>query len=94
MTFLESITLMLSLIYSGSLLYTGGKKLGAVLLLFVIFFATLATLYWPLLLTLILACVIVTVVHKRVPHLTQVNQRPNIDRPLTHHVWDSINRLC
>lgn len=85
MTFLESITLMLSLIYSGSLLYTGGKKLGAVLLLFVIFFATLATLYWPLLLTLILACVIVTVVHKRAPHLTQANQRPNIIRTACQH---------
>lgn len=85
LTFIESITLMLALMYSVSLLYTGGKKLGAAAVTIIVISATLATLYWPLLLALILAVGIITGFHKVCPEAAQANQRPNILRVVCQH---------
>lgn len=84
-TFIESITLMLSLIYSVSLVYTGGKRFGASLLLLVVTLATLSTLYWPLFIALLFACLVVTVAHKRMPQVMKANQRPNVIRSACQH---------
>ncbi|WP_428457629.1 4Fe-4S binding protein [Photobacterium makurazakiensis] len=85
MTFIESMTLMFALMYSVSLLYSSGQKLGAAVAATIVFSATLATLYWPLLLALTLAVIIITGFHKVYPEAAQANQRPNILRNVCQH---------
>lgn len=85
MTFIESITLMLALVYSVSLLYTSGKKLGAAVTAVVLVGASAATLYWPLMLSLVLATVLITAFHRFYPQMAQADQRPDILRNACQH---------
>nr|WP_225874353.1 4Fe-4S binding protein [Vibrio algicola] len=85
MTFIESFTLMLALVYSVSLLYTSGKKLGAAIATIVVLTAALSTLYWPLFVALLMAVMVITGVHKIRPEFAQASQRPDILRNACQH---------
>lgn len=64
MTFIESLTLMLALVYIVSLSYWGGRKWGALATLLLSISAVAVSLYWPLALALAIALSLNLLVHK------------------------------
>ncbi|TVO35713.1 4Fe-4S binding protein [Vibrio algivorus] len=85
MTIIESLTLMLALVYSVSLLYSSGKKLGASITFGILVLASMASLYWPLMLSLSLAVIVMVLVHRYQSEAVQANSRPNILRRFCQH---------
>ncbi|WOT04938.1 4Fe-4S binding protein [Shewanella youngdeokensis] len=77
MSTVESLTLMLALVYSISLLYWSGKKWGALTCGGLMLVATISSLYWPLIAALAIAAILMTLVAKRYPTLAQGNLRAN-----------------
>ncbi|MCG9697860.1 4Fe-4S binding protein [Shewanella sp. Isolate11] len=85
MTIVETLTLMLALVYSTSLLYWSGKKWGAAISAGLLCAAFAITLYWPLLIGLILASITLFILKKRQPELAQAEVRANPLRELIQH---------
>lgn len=71
MSTIESITLMLALVYSISLLYWSKQKWGAAISGVLLGSALLMTLHWPLFVGLVVALVAVTMLNKFQPALAQ-----------------------
>jgi len=67
MTFIESLTLMLALMYIASLSYWSGKKWGTVVTLLLSIGAVAVSQYWPLALALLIALPLSILAHKLVP---------------------------
>ena len=67
MTFIESLTLMLALMYIASLSYWSGKKWGAVATLLLSVGAVAISLYWPLALALAIALPLCLIANKFAP---------------------------
>ncbi|MEI8614724.1 hypothetical protein P4S54_14095 [Shewanella sp. PP-He15 brown] len=80
MSMIESLTLMLALIYGTSLLYWSGKKWGAIASTATLLSATLSTLYWPLFLCLVLAAVTIGVLGRLRPQWVNGELRINTQR--------------
>lgn len=64
MTFIESLTLMLALMYIASLSYWSGKKWGGVATLLLSIAAVASSLYWPLALALLIALTLSILAHR------------------------------
>lgn len=86
MTFIESLTLMLALMYLASLSYWSGQKWGAVVTLLLSVSAVAISLYWPLALGLIIALPLALVGHKFVPDSFKGEIKINTLREGTQHV--------
>ena len=87
MSTIESITLMLALVYSTSLLYWGGKKWGALVSGALLLGATLASFFWPLLLILLGAVLVVTAIGQYQPAFANAEGRPNAVREICQHFF-------
>ncbi len=85
MTTIESLTLMLALVYSTCLLYWSGKKWGALVCIGLVIAALTLTLYWPLFLGLAVASLGLFVLNKLQPELAQGDVRANTLREVVHH---------
>lgn len=86
MTFIESLTLMLALMYLASLSYWSGKKWGAVATLLLSVGAVAISLYWPLALGLIIALPLALLRHKFAPDSFKGEIKINTLREGTQHV--------
>lgn len=86
MSMIESLTLMLALIYGTSLLYWSGKKWGAIASTATLLAATLSTLYWPLFLCLVLAAVTIVVLGRLRPQWVNGELRINTQREVIQHL--------
>ncbi|MCT7944253.1 4Fe-4S binding protein [Shewanella septentrionalis] len=86
MTFIESLTLMLALMYLASLSYWSGKKWGAVVTLLLSVSAVAISLYWPLALGLIIALPLALLGHKFAPDSFKGEIKINTLRQGTQHV--------
>ncbi|MGI2132238.1 4Fe-4S binding protein [Shewanella baltica] len=86
MTFIESLTLMLALMYLASLSYWSGKKWGAVATLLLSVGAVAISLYWPLALGLIIALPLALLGHKFTPDSFKGEIKINTLREGTQHV--------
>ena len=86
MTFIESLTLMLALMYLASLSYWSGQKWGAVVTLLLSVSAVAISLYWPLALGLIIALPLALVGHKFAPDSFKGEIKINTLREGTQHV--------
>ncbi|MCS6209382.1 4Fe-4S binding protein [Shewanella baltica] len=86
MTFIESLTLMLALMYLASLSYWSGKKWGAVATLLLSVAAVAISLYWPLALGLIIALPLALLGHKFAPDSFKGEIKINTLRQGTQHV--------
>ncbi|MEM6231856.1 4Fe-4S binding protein [Shewanella scandinavica] len=86
MTFIESLTLMLALMYLASLSYWSGKKWGAVVTLLLSVSAVAISLYWPLALGLIIALPLALLGHKFAPDSFKGEIKINTLREGTQHV--------
>ncbi len=85
MTTIESLTLMLALVYSTSLLYWSGKKWGALASAGLLIAALALTLYWPLFVGLAAASLGLWLLKKFQPELAYGEVRPNTLREAIHH---------
>lgn len=86
MTFIESLTLMLALMYLASLSYWSGQKWGAVATLLLSVGAVAISLYWPLALGLIIALPLTLLGHKFAPDSFKGEIKINTLRQGTQHV--------
>ncbi|MCS6179477.1 4Fe-4S binding protein [Shewanella baltica] len=86
MTFIESLTLMLALMYLASLSYWSGQKWGAVATLLLSVGAVAISLYWPLALGLIIALPLALLWHKFAPDSFKGEIKINTLRQGTQHV--------
>ena len=86
MSFIESLTLTLALIYSVSLLYWSGKKWGAAASGVLVSAAVISSLYWPLIAALAIAAVIIGLVSKLQPAVAQGDLRANNLRDGVQHL--------
>lgn len=86
MTFIESLTLMLALMYLASLSYWSGQKWGAVVTLLLSVSAVAISLYWPLALGLIISLPLALVGHKFAPDSFKGEIKINTLREVTQHV--------
>ncbi|MGE6316785.1 4Fe-4S binding protein [Shewanella baltica] len=86
MTFIESLTLMLALMYLASLSYWSGQKWGAVATLLLSVGAVAISLYWPLALGLIIALPLALLGHKFTPDSFKGEIKINTLREGTQHV--------
>nr|WP_320126868.1 4Fe-4S binding protein [uncultured Shewanella sp.] len=86
MTFIESLTLMLALMYLASLSYWSGQKWGAVVTLLLSVSAVAISLYWPLAFGLIIALPLALVGHKFAPDSFKGEIKINTLREGTQHV--------
>ncbi|MCS6231037.1 4Fe-4S binding protein [Shewanella baltica] len=86
MTFIESLTLMLALMYLASLSYWSGQKWGAVATLLLSVAAVAISLYWPLALGLIIALPLALLGHKFAPDSFKGEIKINTLRQGTQHV--------
>ncbi|PTA48904.1 4Fe-4S ferredoxin [Shewanella morhuae] len=86
MTFIESLTLMLALMYLASLSYWSGKKWGAVVTLLLSVGAVAISLYWPLAIGLIIALPLALLVHRFAPDEFKGEIKINTLREGTQHV--------
>lgn len=86
MTIIESVTLMLALMYSISLLYWSGKKWGALLTGGLLIGALAITLYWPLLLALFIAVIGLAITNRYHPELIKGTVRANTLREVCQHL--------
>ncbi|MCZ8501457.1 4Fe-4S binding protein [Vibrio lentus] len=85
MTFIESFTLMLALIYSICVLYTSGKKLGSTITSCIIIIAVLSAAYWPLLIALSLAVVVISSGFYFKPTIITASSKTNVLRQVSQH---------
>ncbi|MGI2195840.1 Putative electron transport protein yccM [Shewanella baltica] len=86
MTFIESLTLMLALMYLASLSYWSGQKWGAAATLLLSVSAVAISLYWPLALGLIIALPLALLGHKFAPDSFKGEIKINTLREGTQHV--------
>ncbi|BFL81897.1 hypothetical protein LFREDSHE_03470 [Shewanella baltica] len=86
MTFIESLTLMLALMYLASLSYWSGQKWGAAATLLLSVGAVAISLYWPLALGLIIALPLALLGHKFTPDSFKGEIKINTLREGTQHV--------
>ena len=86
MTFIESLTLMLALMYLASLSYWSGKKWGAAATLLLSVGAVAISLYWPLALGLIIALPLALLGHNFAPDSFKGEIKINTLRQGTQHV--------
>lgn len=86
MTFIESLTLMLALMYLASLSYWSGQKWGAAATLLLSVGAVAISLYWPLALGLIIALPLALLGHKFTPDSFKGEIKINTLRQGTQHV--------
>lgn len=86
MTFIESLTLMLALMYLASLSYWSGQKWGTVATLLLSVGAVAISLYWPLALGLIIALPLALLGHKFAPDSFKGEIKINTLREGTQHV--------
>ncbi|ABN59843.1 4Fe-4S binding protein [Shewanella baltica] len=86
MTFIESLTLMLALMYLASLSYWSGQKWGAAATLLLSVGAVAISLYWPLALGLIIALPLALLGHKFAPDSFKGEIKINTLRQGTQHV--------
>ncbi|MCS6241049.1 4Fe-4S binding protein [Shewanella baltica] len=86
MTFIESLTLMLALMYLASLSYWSGQKWGAAATLLLSVGAIAISLYWPLALGLIIALPLALLGHKFAPDSFKGEIKINTLREGTQHV--------
>ncbi|MCS6096432.1 4Fe-4S binding protein [Shewanella baltica] len=86
MTFIESLTLMLALMYLASLSYWSGQKWGAAATLLLSVSAVAISLYWPLALGLIIALPLALLGHKFAPDFFKGEIKINTLRQGTQHV--------
>lgn len=86
MTFIESLTLMLALMYLASLSYWSGQKWGAAATLLLSVGAVAISLYWPLALGLIIALPLALLGHKFAPDSFKGEIKINTLREGTQHV--------
>lgn len=86
MTFIESLTLMLALMYLASLSYWSGQKWGAAATLLFSVGAVAISLYWPLALGLIIALPLALLGHKFAPDSFKGEIKINTLREGTQHV--------
>ncbi|MBR9728052.1 4Fe-4S binding protein [Shewanella intestini] len=85
MSTIESITLMLALVYSISLLYWSHNKWGAAITAAMLAAAMLVSLHWPLFIGLGVALVGLFTLKKFQPEIAQGQQRINLLRELIRH---------
>ena len=85
MTFIESFTLILALIYSVCLLYTSGRKFGAMTTSCIFFVALICNLNLSLLIALFLCLVVISVLSKLQPKFLDGNARTNVLRKYCQH---------
>ncbi|MGR3969372.1 4Fe-4S binding protein [Shewanella sp. 1180_01] len=86
MTFIESLTLMLALMYLASLSYWSGQKWGAAATQLLSVSAVAISLYWPLALGLIIALPLALLGHKFAPDSFKGEIKINTLREGTQHV--------
>lgn len=86
MTFIESLTLMLALMYLASLSYWSGQKWGTAATLLLSVGAVAISLYWPLALGLIIALPLALLGHKFAPDSFKGEIKINTLREGTQHV--------
>lgn len=86
MTLIESLTLMLALMYLASLSYWSGQKWGAVVTLVLSVGAVAMSLYWPLALGLMIALPLALIGHKFAPNSFKGEIKINTLRDGTLHV--------
>ncbi len=86
MSFIESLTLALALIYSVSLLYWSGKKWGALASGLLVSGAIISSFYWPLIAALAIAVVIMAIATKWQPEVAQGELRANNLREGVQHL--------
>ncbi|QIZ75732.1 4Fe-4S binding protein [Ferrimonas lipolytica] len=87
MTVVESISLMLGLLYAASLLYFSGKKWGAGLTVALTGAAVVAASAWPLLVGAAVAIAVLVGMKRWQPQLAQGEGRENQIRELVHHFF-------
>ncbi|WP_298444888.1 4Fe-4S binding protein [uncultured Ferrimonas sp.] len=85
MTFIESVSLFLGLLFSANLLYFSGQKWGATATVAGTLVALAAATLWPLLLAALVAAALLALLHWRQPQLAQGQGRENPLRELVHH---------
>lgn len=86
MSFIESLTLALALTYSVSLLYWSGKKWGALASGLLVTGAIISSFYWPLIVALAIAVVIMGIATKWQPEAAQGELRANNLREGIQHL--------
>ncbi|QYJ89736.1 4Fe-4S binding protein [Shewanella halotolerans] len=86
MSFIESLTLTLALLYSCSLLYWSGKRWGAVVSAASLLGAALVTLYWPLFIALLLAAGVLALAHRYQGDFVKGEVRANTLREGIQHL--------
>lgn len=86
MTFIESLTLMLALMYLASLSYWSGQKWGAIATLLCSSAAVAISLYWPLALGLLIALPAAFAVNKFAPDSLKQEIKINTLREGTQHL--------
>ncbi|MGL5390880.1 MAG: 4Fe-4S binding protein [Shewanella sp.] len=86
MSFIESLTLMLALVYLASLSYWSGKQWGALATLSLIASAVATSLYWPLALGFILALTLAAIGHKFAPDALKGQIKINTLRQASQHI--------
>lgn len=86
MSIIESITLMLALVYSISLLYWSGKKWGALATAGLLIGSLATTLYWPLAVALIVAMATLTLASRYRGELIKGEVRANTLRDVIQHL--------
>lgn len=86
MSFIESLTLTLALLYTCSLLYWSGKRWGAVISGAALLGAGLSTLYWPLFIALAIAAGLLALAYRFRPALTKGETRVNETRQMVQHL--------
>lgn len=87
MTLVESVSLLLGLIYASSLLYFGGKRWGAALISLMALAAVIVSSIWPLLVGTAIAAAVFALVHRRSPQLTQGEGRADEVRDAVSHFF-------
>lgn len=86
MSVIESLTLMLALVYLASLNYWSGKKWGALATILLTASAVATSLYWPLALGFILALTFAAILHKFAPASLKGEIKINTLRQTSQHI--------
>ncbi|MGL4899604.1 MAG: 4Fe-4S binding protein, partial [Shewanella sp.] len=86
MSVIESLTLMLALVYLASLNYWSGKKWGALATILLTACAVATSLYWPLALGFILALTFAAILHKFAPASLKGEIKINTLRQTSQHI--------
>ncbi|MCE9680608.1 4Fe-4S binding protein [Shewanella sp. AS1] len=86
MSSIESLTLILALVYGISLLYWSGKKWGALASAGLLIAALTLTLYWPFFIALLIATASLILLNRSKPELAKGEVRPNQLREVFQHL--------